>query len=118
MKTKIIRKDYDQPWSLFEIELNEFVAGIDLVDIKLTETRVGDHIVATALVVYRVVAPAEREPFDLGDWLADQHHKAQLLADSIDEGDTEETAALLEQQAQAWVMLQEMAQSGELVHQS
>lgn len=61
---------------------------------------------------------AEREPFDLGDWLADQHHKAQLLADSIDEGDTEETAALLEQQAQAWIMLQEMTQSGELVHQS
>lgn len=118
MKTKIICKTYSKSWDYFEDEINEFVAGIDLVDVKLTETRVGDYIVATALVVYREVAPAEREPFDLGDWLANQHRKAQLLADSIDEGDTEETAALLEQQAQAWIMLQEMAQSGELVHQS
>lgn len=60
---------------------------------------------------------AEREPFDLGNWLADQHHKAQLLADSIEERDTEEMAALLEQLSQAWVMLQDMATSGELVHQ-
>lgn len=55
MKIKIIRKNYDQPWSLFEIELNEFVAGIDLVDIKLTETRVDDYIVATALIIYKEV---------------------------------------------------------------
>lgn len=68
-------------------------------------------------IIHKGDGPTEREPFDLSNWLADQSHKAQLLVDSIDEAGTEETAVLLEQQTQAWAMLQEMAQSGELVHQ-
>lgn len=53
MKVKIIRKNYDKPWSLFEDELNQFIQEVDLVDIKLTEIDANDFTVATALIIYK-----------------------------------------------------------------